>query len=224
MSAFKIFPGVLIAMIFQGPLAYPQESDNYMFVFVRINNSGNSFTEEEIQVMENEHLRHISRMSENGDLANAGPLEGGGEILILNTATVDEANELLKNDPVIKNNIYSVEVFSFKLEYGKVCEPVIPYEMKTYTLVRYRPTNQIASYKANMDYRMQSGHKTHIDKLIKSGNVLIVGNFPGNDGGIIIYKKDMLNKLVETDPSIENGYMNIQTKTVWLNKGSFCNR
>lgn len=203
--------------------AYTQYGDDYMFVFIKKIKRENSFSKEEIQVMENEHLRHIIRMSENGDLANAGPFEGGGEFLIINNKSVTDTNELLINDPIIKNNIYSLEIFSFKLEYGKICKPDIPYEMKTYTLVRYMPANQIASYKTNMNYRMQSGHKTHIDDLIKSGNVLIVGYFPGNDGGIIIYEKDSLNELVETDPSIQNGYMNIQSKTIWLNKGSFCN-
>ncbi len=223
MTIFKILTVVLLGITcthFSHGQA--QEKNTYLLVILQQVNSTNSYSEEEIQVMENEHMRHISRLSKDGQLANAGPFEEGGEILVMNTTTRQETEDLLLNDLIIKNGLYKMEILQLIFDYGNVCEAIVPYEMKTYTLVRYMPANQIASYKANMNYKMQEGHKEHLDELIQTGEVIVIGSFTGNDGGIIIYEKDALNTFVQKDPSIVNGYMIAQSKTIWLNKGSFC--
>jgi len=198
-----------------------QEVITYTAVFLSKNSTIDTYSESEYQKIENEHLRSIGRLSDSGILVNGGPFEGGGELLILGTKDRKETDFWLEKDPA--NIIYNAEIMSFQLRYGKICEPAIPYEMETYTLIRYQPTNQIARYKSNSDFNMRSGHDDHIKKLIQSGQVIAEGIFGGNDGGLIIYKKDALNKTVQKDPAIVEGYMITTQKTIWLNKGSFCN-
>jgi len=189
-------------------------------VFLLKNNSGKSLSKEEHQKLENEHLRSIGKLSDSGILVNGGPIEGDGELLILAVTGREEAVSWLEKDPAFF--LYNAEILSFQLRYGEICEPSIPYEMKPYSLVRYYPTNQIASYKSNSDFHMQSTHDAHLKMLISSGQVLAEGIFGGNDGGLIIYKKDALNKTVQKDPAIAEGYLKTDQYTIWLNKGSFC--
>ncbi len=174
----------------------------------------------EIQALENEHLRSIGRLSENGILLNGGPLEGGMELLILNTINRKDTEKVLAEDPA--QNLYNAEILSFELRYGEICQPELPYEMKTYSLIRYLPKNQIASFKSNSDYDMRSSHDAHIRLLISSGQVIAEGVFGDYDGGIIIYQKDAINKTIQNDPAIVEGYLTADQYTIWLNKGSFC--
>jgi len=204
--------------------SWSQNEDNqhsYMLVFLTpVNN--NQISDEEAQVIENDHLRNIGRLSESGVLANAGPFEGGGELMVLNTNTRNATEALLKKDPAIQNGLLKMEILSMEFRQGGICNPHIPYEMKTFSFVRYSLTNQIASYKTNADFDMKRTHQGHIDYLSSSGNILAEGIFQGNDGGILIYKGNSLDSKIEDDPAIKQGYLKAEIKTIWLNVGSFC--
>lgn len=189
-----------------------QAQEQYIAVFLRKKPDVND------QVMENQHLRVIGQMSEAGILANGGPFENDDELLILQSS-VEEARKWLQEPTA---TLYDLELFSLEIRYGKICPPQVPYEMKTFTLVRYQPTNQIASYKSNSDFQVRTGHEEHLKRLITSGQVIMEGSFGGNDGGMIIYNKDALNNTVSRDPAILKGYLLADRQTIWLNKGSFC--
>jgi len=193
----------------------------YMLVFLTPLNN-NQISVEEAQVIENDHLRNIGQLSESGILANAGPFEGGGELMVLNTNTRNDTETLLLKDPAIKNGLLKMEILSMEFRQGGICSPEIPFEMKTFSFVRYSPTNQIANYKTNADFDMKRAHQGHVDYLSSSGNVLVEGIFQGNDGGILIYKGNSLDAKIENDPAIKQGYLNAEIKTIWLNVGSFC--
>jgi uncharacterized protein YciI len=184
--------------------------------------SNKQISAEEAQVIENDHLKNIGRLSESGVLANAGPFEGGGEFMLLNTNTRNDTEKLLQKDPAIQNGLFKMEILSMEFRKGGICKPDVPYEMKTFSFVRFYATNQIASYKTNVDFDMKRVHQNHLDYLSSSGNVLVEGIFPGNDGGIIIYKGHSLDDKIEDDPAIKGGYLKAETKTIWLNVGSFC--
>jgi len=196
-------------------------SIKFMLVFLSPNeNTGLSNAEK--QIIENDHLRNIGRLSESGILANAWPIEGGSEVMVLNTSTLAQTEAVLMNDPAIVENLFLVEILGWEIRYGGICEPDFPYEMSTYTMIRYLPTNQIASYKTSVDFDMRSKHQEYIYSLIESNDVIVEGYLGTNDGGILIYKGTALNSLIEQDPSIKDGYLMAQKYTIWLNKGSFC--
>lgn len=216
---------LLIAMIVLINLpsrSQSQDKKSYVLVFLSPV-SNERISVEEAQVIENNHLRNIGRLSESGVLANAGPFEGGGELMVLNTNTRNDTEALLNKDPAIQNGLLKMEILSMEFRQGGICSPEIPYEMQTFSFVRYSPTNQIASYKANADFDMRSTHQNYIDYLSSTGNILVEGIFPGNDGGIIIYEGHSLDDKIEDDPAIKQGYLKAEIKTIWLNVGSFCN-
>ena len=177
-----------------------------------------------VQEIENEHLRNISRLADQGYLVNAGPFEGGGEILIFNTSSREETEKLLQKDPAIEKGLYKMEILNWSLRFGGICDPLVPYEMKTYSFIRFIPINQIASFKTSVDLKMKTEHQKHLERLMLTGEVVVEGEFSGNEGGIMVYRENMLNSLVKEDPSVLNGYMRVEERIIWLNKGSFCDK
>ncbi|MEI7421688.1 MAG: YciI family protein [Prolixibacteraceae bacterium] len=63
------------------------------------------------------HMRNIGRLAELGKLVVAGPFGENDKayrgIFILNVPTFEEANELLKTDPTIKQKIFAVDLFKW---------------------------------------------------------------------------------------------------------------
>ncbi len=224
LHASSVFNKILITILLMTSVyaLYSQPPGHFMVVF--LTPSKNHLSVENSQKIENEHLRTISRLADEGILVNAGLFEGGGEVLILNTTSRAETEQLLNNDPAILEGFYNAEILGWTLRYGGICDPPAPYEMKTFSFVRYRPANQIASYKTNVDLDMKAGHLKHVEKLLLTGDVLVEGFFGGNDGGILIYQKDRLDELISQDPAISEGYITIEKKIIWLNKGSFCEK
>lgn len=200
-----------------------EKQQTYMLAFLTPKDN-EQLSAEEIQVLENDHLRNIGKLSESGVLANAGPFEGGGELMLLNTSTRNDTEDLLLKDPAVQNGLFKIEILSMEFRRGGICNPDVPYEIKPFSFVRYLPTNQIASYKTNADFDMRRTHQNHIDHLSATGNVLVEGVFPGNDGGILIYKGNSLDDKISDDPAIKQGYLKAELKTIWLNKGSFCDQ
>ncbi len=64
--------------------------------------------------LQNEHLKNIIRLSEEGKLVLVGPfLEGGDSrgVYVFDVKTIDEAKKLLETDPAIKAGIFKFELY-----------------------------------------------------------------------------------------------------------------
>lgn len=64
-----------------------------------------SATKEEAAQLQKEHLAHLNELTEKGILHLAGPFGDDGDwrgILILDVATVEEAEKYVKEDPMVK--------------------------------------------------------------------------------------------------------------------------
>jgi uncharacterized protein YciI len=63
------------------------------------------------------HMNNINRLAEAGKLVIAGPFGVNDKsyrgIFILNVKTKEEANELLKSDPTIKEKIFETELYEW---------------------------------------------------------------------------------------------------------------
>lgn len=64
--------------------------------------------------IQEQHLAHLNKLSEQGKLIVAGPFEKGGDhrgLLIFDVATVDEALKLEGEDPAVKTGRLNIEAF-----------------------------------------------------------------------------------------------------------------
>ena len=83
------------------------EMKTYYFVFLNANPDRPKLDSAKAMEIQTGHLANIERMFKAGKCKLAGPFLEEGEtrgILILDVASLEEANELLKNDPAISNN------------------------------------------------------------------------------------------------------------------------
>lgn len=71
------------------------------------------------------HMQTIRQLSDQGKLIVAGPIARNANayrgIFILDAATLEEANQLLLNDPTIRENVLSADLYRW---YGSAALPV----------------------------------------------------------------------------------------------------
>ena len=68
----------------------------------------------EANKLQEQHLAHLNKLAEDGNLIVAGPFEGGGEhwgLLIFDVETVEEAIKLEGEDPSVKSGRLKMNAF-----------------------------------------------------------------------------------------------------------------
>ncbi len=96
---------------------------SYIFVILKTGSYNPVDKEERSRLFEG-HFKNINRLAEEGRLVVAGPFyeneKGYRGIFILNVKTVEEAKELLENDPTVKSGVFDTEIFQW---YGSAALP-----------------------------------------------------------------------------------------------------
>jgi uncharacterized protein YciI len=194
----------------------------YSFVFLNARTDKAALPKEEVDKIMDGHMKNMARLAKENKLLVAGPFDGGGGIFVLNTTSGDEANAWLETDPGIQANRWRVEVLPYQPRVGSICPVKEPYEMVTYTFVRFLPN----IHKENVgDYpALLTKHEAYIEKLAEVGNLVTEGTFGAQDGGILVMKGDVQPEVMENDPAIKGGTMLFEIKKLWIAKGSFCEK
>ncbi len=76
----------------------------FLCVYTRVN-SKPTISEEKATLLQKAHLAHQQKMADNNKLCMAGPFGDDGDwrgILVLNVPTQEQAENLIKNDPLVK--------------------------------------------------------------------------------------------------------------------------
>lgn len=90
----------------------------------RVENS-DSLSEEKLAEIQNGHMAHIQAMSNAGKVSIAGPYGDDGNsrgILIMNCATLEEAQELAAQDPAVINNRLKINIRPIWLAKGSILD------------------------------------------------------------------------------------------------------
>jgi hypothetical protein len=67
-------------------------------------------------------------------------------------------------------------------------------------------------------------HNEFLKQLSTTGNVITEGIFGEQDGGILVMKGDLQKEVIESDPGVQEGLLNLTFKKLWIAKGSFCEK
>ena len=161
------------------------------------------------------HMNNIGRLAKEGKLLAAGPFDGGGGLFVLNTTSVDEANQWLATDPGVKAKRWNIEMFPFTPTVNSICPVGEKYEMVFYQFVRF--TAAASSESINK-------HAEFIQQLSKEGLVIGAGDFDTRGNGILILKADVTKERVDTDPLVVSGALKAEMKKLYIAKGSFCEK
>lgn len=194
----------------------------YVFVFLNKKADAEKLSEEATKKIMEGHMSNMGKLAKEGKLVAAGPFEGGGGIFIMKTSKVDEAKEWISTDPGIQAKRWNVEVLPFIPRQGSVCAVSESYEMVFYSFVRFNAV--VSKFNAGTFPSIIKQHDDFLTEIAKTGNVVSEGIFGANEGGILILKGDVNPALFEADPGVQEGLLELETKKLYIAKGSFCEK
>lgn len=214
----KILPALLILL----SQALCAQSPELIFVFLNTRSDKAELPEDQVKKIMDGHMANIERLAKEGKLISAGPFDGGGGIFIFKSKSIDQVNEWLKTDPGVAANRWRIEVLPYFPRVGAACVVGEKYEMVTYQFIRYIPN--IAKFNIQEAPQIFKKHDDYLKGIIKTGNVVAEGIFGDSEGGILVVKGDLQNEVIETDPAVREGLLEIEIKKLWIAKGGFCEK
>lgn len=183
------------------------QNKSYTFVFLNNKPDKEVLSKEKSDSIMQGHMNNIGRLAKEGKLLAAGPFEGGGGIFILNTTSVDEANQWLATDPGVKAKRWNLEVLPYTVKTGSVCTVGEKYEMVFYQFIRFMPTGKETDLSSTEEL---------VKKMYEQGMIIHEGIFGDKQGSILILKADTVKEV--KDSAIE------VVKKLYIAKGSFCEK
>jgi uncharacterized protein YciI len=193
------------------------QNKSYTFVFLNNKPDKEVLSKEKSDSIMQGHMNNIGRLAKEGKLLAAGPFEGGGGIFILNTTSVDEANQWLSTDPGVKAKRWNLEVLPVTIHGGDVCPVGEKYEMVFYQFSRFTEDAAVVS-KVNYSQLMKDHYA-----FLKSLETISQGTFGEHQGGIIIFGSDIF-ETIKKDPAVVSGLLKYEIKKLYIAKGSFCEK
>ena len=190
-----------------------------VFVFLHKRTDLPVMAEEQLDKIMEGHMANIGRLAKEGKLIAAGPFEGGGGIFIFNSNSIERVKEWLATDPGVKAERWRVEIQPFYVRIGKVALVTEPYEMVTYSFVRFTPN--IAKFNIQELPEIFLKHDNYLKQLNRTGNVVGEGIFGDTEGGVLIMKGDVQPSVFEADPAVQEGLLQLETKKLFIAKGAF---
>lgn len=187
------------------------QNKSYTFVFLNNKPDKEVLSKEKSDSIMQGHMDNIGRLAKEGKLLAAGPFEGGGGVFILNTTSVDEANQWLATDPGVKAKRWNLEVLPYTVKTGGVCPVGEKYEMVFYHFVRFTPDTEKGKWS-----------NESLQKLKLENSMIHSGVFGNNQGGIIVLKAD--GAIGDLTPAVKDAHVNVETKKLYIAQGSFCEK
>lgn len=212
----------LIFLLFFVPLLSSAQTPELIFVFLNKRTDKAELPEAEVKKIMEGHMANIDRLAKEGKLISAGPFDGGGGIFIFRSKSIEQVKEWLQTDPGVQANRWRVEVLPYYPHVGGACAVSEPYEMTSYQFVRYIPN--IAKFNIQDAPRIFKKHDDYLKEIIKTGNVITEATFGDDEGGILIMKGDLDKAVIETDPAVREGLLQIEIQKLWIAKGGLCEK
>lgn len=210
---------LLITLLF---VNFAVVAQKYTFVFLHKRTDAPSMPKDQLDKLMEGHMANINRLAKEGKLVSAGPFDGGGGIFILNTQSVDEAKQWLSTDPGVQANRWNIEILPYTSRVSKPCKAPEPYEMVSYSFIRFDAV--VSKFTASNYPQIIEKHNAFIKKLVETGNVVTEGIFGDHEGGILIMRGELQKEVIEADPGLQEGLLEVTYKTLWIAKGSFCEK
>jgi uncharacterized protein YciI len=194
-------------------------TQNLVFVFLHHRADKTELPKKQLDSIMDGHMNNIKQMAKDGRLLVAGPFEGGGGIFIFNSSSIDEVTEWLKADPGVRANRWKVEIQPYHWRVGQPRLAKEPIEMTNYNFVRFVP--YIAKFNINDVPELLKKHDDYLIEIKRTGNVIAEGIFGDTEGGILIVKGDLASSVIESDPAVHEGLLEIDIKKLFVARGAF---
>jgi uncharacterized protein YciI len=105
-----------------------RELESYTFVLLRRPADAPDFSDEELDRLQEGHLAFLDRMRERGAMLVSGPFDDQPDESLrgfsIYRTSIEETRELLRNDPALKANRMTADVFTWWTTKGSVAFPL----------------------------------------------------------------------------------------------------
>jgi uncharacterized protein YciI len=186
----------------------------YVFVFLNKKTDKAVLAKEEEDKLMEGHMNNIKRLAQEGKLLIAGPFEGGGGIFVFNSGSVAEVTQWVSSDPAVKANRWNLEISPFTVVRGGLCKAPEPVEMTMYSFIRF-----------DAELAKGSPGQEHVEfmKRVKA-EVLVAGLLGSGDSSLMVIKGEPSDTAMNDDPSIKDKSITARYKSLYVAKGSFCEK
>jgi uncharacterized protein YciI len=168
------------------------------------------------------HMANINRLAKEGKLLAAGPFDGGGGLFIFNTTSIEEAESWINSDPAVRANRWNIELLSYTPRIGSICPVSEPYEMISYTFVRFNAI--VEKFTASSYPSLIRQHDAYVKEVVDREDIVTEAIFGPNEGGILIVRGDLASGIFSRDPAVQQGLLDVIEKKLYVAKTSFCEK
>jgi uncharacterized protein YciI len=194
-------------------------AQDLVFVFLHHREDQQELPKEQLDKVMDGHMANIKRLAKEGKLLVAGPFEGGGGIFIFNATSVTDVAQWLADDPGVKIKRWNVEILPYRWQAGQPRAVNDPIEMTSYQFIRFKP--YIAKFNINEVPELFHKHEDYLKEIRATGNVVTQGTFGDSEGGILVMKGEVSRNVIEADPAVREGLLEIEIKKWHTAKGAF---
>ncbi len=174
------------------------------------------------------HINHILSLIESGSAAIAGPLGDDDRIrglLVLTSASAEEARSIAEADPAVKSGHLAVEVLKWFAARNVMKKPDAPLDMITYYFALLRAGPKPVPGKSPEAAALQAAHMKNIQAMAAAGKLVIAGPFINAQpyAGVFVFKVSSLDEakaLAEADPAVKAGDLAFEIHPWWVPRGS----
>jgi uncharacterized protein YciI len=188
----------------------------YFFVLLNRPAHAPQLSQEAGEMLQQEHLANIRRMTAEHKLVIAGPfmddtvLRG---IFVFQADSAAQAQEWANSDPAIKAGHLSAEVHGpWLIDTGTIHNPAEPPGFEQYTLVLMKRGDH-GNLRAPEFMDVMKQHPAFVKQMTDQGKMAIAGLFPFSDQGelrgVAIFRvgREQTAKLTQEDPAVKAGLL-----------------
>jgi len=206
-------------VLFMILLTHGVYAQDLVFVFLHHRTDKVELPKDQLDKIMTGHMANIIRMAKEGKLLVAGPFEGGGGVFIFSSSSIDTVSRWLSTDPGVQANRWNVEILPYRWHIGQPRLVNEPFEMLDYQLVRFVP--YVAKFNINDVPELLKKHDDYLKEIQKTGQVVAEGTFGDVEGGILVTKGGLTQGIIESDPAVHGGLLEIEIKKWFVAKGAF---
>ena len=213
---------LIVILMSISPLSVFGQPKTYTIVFLNKKPDAEQIDKETSAKLMEGHMANINRLAKEGKLLAAGPFDGGGGLFILNTTSIEEAQSWVNSDPTVQAKRWNIELLPYTPRIGSVCPVSEPYEMVSYTFVRFNAI--VEKFNASTYPIILRKHETYVKEHTNPADIVTEAIFAENEGGILIVRGELPSDTFANDPGVQQGLLDVQVKKLYIAKTSFCEK
>ena len=176
--------------------------------------------------IQKQHLAHLEKLAADGFGMAAGPMGDDGDLrglVVMKTASAQQARELAEMDPAVKAGRLAVEVVAFLSPEGWFGKPAQPFSMEQLYfgfLTRGAQTAQ----DPDSAKRLQKEHIAYMEARHGEGKLVMAGPVleGGDRRGLVVYRLGSLEearRIAAGDPMVQAGRLAVELHPWYLARG-----